>query len=74
MKLLTATALAATMTFSAGAALASCEEGEIVIKFAHVTNTDKHPQRHCCFAIGGAGERRNERCCLYGSVSKLDAV
>lgn len=44
MKLLTATALAATMTFSAGAALASCEEGEIVIKFAHVTNTDKHPK------------------------------
>lgn len=26
------------------AANASCEEGEIVIKFSHVTNTDKHPK------------------------------
>jgi len=44
MKFLTATAVATAMTFSAGAAFASCEEGEIVIKFAHVTNTDKHPK------------------------------
>ena len=28
----------------AGAAHASCEDGEIVIKFSHVTNTDKHPK------------------------------
>ena len=44
MKFLTATAIAAALTFSAGAAIASCEDGEIVIKFAHVTNTDKHPK------------------------------
>jgi len=25
-------------------AMASCEEGEIVVKFSHVTNTDKHPK------------------------------
>ncbi len=25
-------------------ALASCEDGEIVVKFSHVTNTDKHPK------------------------------
>jgi len=44
MKLLTATAVAAAMTLTAGSALASCEDGEVVIKFAHVTNTDKHPK------------------------------
>ncbi len=27
-----------------GAALANCDDGEIVIKFSHVTNTDKHPK------------------------------
>ena len=27
-----------------GPALANCDDGEIVIKFAHVTNTDKHPK------------------------------
>ncbi|AKO97186.1 MAG: DctP family TRAP transporter solute-binding subunit [Marinovum algicola] len=38
-----ATAVALTVTTASGA-LAACEEGEIVIKFAHVTNTDKHPK------------------------------
>ncbi len=27
-----------------GTALAQCDDGEIVIKFSHVTNTDKHPK------------------------------
>lgn len=44
MKLLTATAVAAAMVIGASPAFASCEEGEIVIKFAHVTNTDRHPK------------------------------
>ena len=35
-----ATALAAY----AGPAMAACDDGEIVIKFSHVTNTDKHPK------------------------------
>lgn len=38
--LLTASILATT-SFSA---FATCEPGEIVIKFSHVTNTDKHPK------------------------------
>ena len=29
---------------SAGVSLANCDEGEIRIKFSHVTNTDKHPK------------------------------
>ena len=46
MKFLTTTAVTAAFVFSAGAAFASpgCDEGEIVIKFSHVTNTDKHPK------------------------------
>ncbi len=40
-------AAAALLTSTAAfptSAYASCEPGEIVIKFAHVTNTDKHPK------------------------------
>jgi len=41
-----AAALVAATSLSATSALASpaCDDGEIVIKFAHVTNTDKHPK------------------------------
>jgi C4-dicarboxylate-binding protein DctP len=38
-----ATALALTVT-GATFASAACDDGEIVVKFAHVTNTDKHPK------------------------------
>jgi C4-dicarboxylate-binding protein DctP len=45
MKLLTTAATALALTVSANAALASaCDPGEIVVKFSHVTNTDKHPK------------------------------
>jgi len=37
-----ATALALTAT--ATTAMAACDDGEIVIKFSHVTNADKHPK------------------------------
>lgn len=37
-----ATALALSVTASAG--FAACDDGEIVIKFSHVTNTDRHPK------------------------------
>lgn len=40
----TAAAAAALMAVATTGALASCEDGEIVIKFSHVTNTDKHPK------------------------------
>jgi C4-dicarboxylate-binding protein DctP len=32
------------MTVSANAVSAACDDGEIVIKLSHVTNTDKHPK------------------------------
>ncbi len=44
MKLLTTVATAAALVFAAGAAIAQCDDGEIVIKFSHVTNADKHPK------------------------------
>ena len=44
MKYFTAAAAAVALSFSASSAIAACDSGEIVIKFSHVTNTDKHPK------------------------------
>jgi C4-dicarboxylate-binding protein DctP len=48
MKFLMNAASVAALTLSAGAAMADghegCDDGEIVVKFAHVTNTDRHPK------------------------------
>ncbi|MDG1458539.1 MAG: DctP family TRAP transporter solute-binding subunit [Pseudoprimorskyibacter sp.] len=44
MKILLNTALTLTMALGATTAFAACDEGETVIKFSHVTNTDKHPK------------------------------
>ncbi len=37
-------ALGATLALGTGSAQAKCDSGEIVIKFSHVTNADKHPK------------------------------
>ncbi len=44
MKFLTATAMVLALSMGATAASAACDDGEIVVKFSHVTNTDKHPK------------------------------
>lgn len=44
MKILLNTALTLTLALGATTAFAACDEGETVIKFSHVTNTDKHPK------------------------------
>ena len=44
MRNLIAAAAAAVIALSAPAAMAACDDGEILIKFSHVTNTDKHPK------------------------------
>ena len=44
MKYLATAATALALAVTAQAATAACDEGEIVIKFSHVTNTDKHPK------------------------------
>ena len=47
MKVLTAAATALALSVTANAAFANptkCDDGEIVVKFSHVTNTDRHPK------------------------------
>lgn len=44
MKFMTAAVSALALSLGAGAAMAACDEGEIIVKFSHVTNTDKHPK------------------------------
>ena len=44
MKLFTAAATAMALSLTATAGFAACDDGEIVIKFSHVTNTDRHPK------------------------------
>jgi len=35
---------AGLLSMTATGVLAACDPGEVVIKFSHVTNTDKHPK------------------------------
>ncbi|GAA4229372.1 C4-dicarboxylate-binding protein DctP [Sagittula marina] len=43
-KFLMTAAVAALSVTGATGAMAACDEGEMVIKFSHVTNTDRHPK------------------------------
>ncbi|MGY9053708.1 MAG: C4-dicarboxylate ABC transporter, partial [Rhodobacterales bacterium] len=44
MKTFLKAACVAAVALVPSIASASCESGEVVIKFSHVTNTDKHPK------------------------------
>lgn len=44
MKSMLKVAIASLCLAGASSAMANCDPGEIVIKFSHVTNTDKHPK------------------------------
>ena len=44
MKLITTALTAAALCMGATGAFAACDGGEIVVKFSHVTNTDRHPK------------------------------
>ncbi len=44
MKRFTLLAAAAVVAMTGSQALAACDDGEIVIKFSHVTNMDRHPK------------------------------
>ncbi len=44
LRTLMATAAIFTLTLGTAQASDACQDGEIVIKFSHVTNTDKHPK------------------------------
>ena len=55
--LVTAIACLTMAAAAANSAYADCDEGEIVIKFSHVTNSDKHPKG---IAASLLGKRVNE--------------
>lgn len=83
MKFVTAAATALALSLSATAASASCEDGEIVVKFAHVTNTDKHPKGIAASLLEKrVNEEMNGRMCvevypnstLYNDNKVLEAM
>jgi C4-dicarboxylate-binding protein DctP len=63
MKFLTTTAIA--LAVSATAAMAACDAGEVVMKFAHVTNTDKHPKGIAATELAArVNEEMNGKACI----------
>ena len=74
MKKIIHVAAAVALTFSAGAASAACDDGEMVIKFSHVTNTDKHPKGIAAPLLQERINDRDERQGLHGSLPELDAL
>ncbi|WP_283164908.1 DctP family TRAP transporter solute-binding subunit [Marinobacter sp. M3C] len=44
MRFVTAAVSALALSVAPGAAMAACDDGEIVAKLSHVTNTDRHPK------------------------------
>jgi len=65
MKHLLKAATIAAVTLTPGLAFASCEPGEIVIKFAHVTNTDKHPKGIAATLLAKrVNEEMNGKACM----------
>jgi len=57
MKILTTAVSALALSMGASVAMAACDAGETVVKFSHVTNTDKHPK---CIAASLLADRVNE--------------
>ena len=52
--------------------MAACDDGEIVIKFSHVTNTDKHPKGIAASLLQErVNEEMNGKACMevYGNSS-----
>ncbi len=58
-------AVGVAMTLSVSPALAQCDEGEVVIKFSHVTNTDKHPKGIAATLLAKrVNEEMNGKACM----------
>ena len=65
MKFLTMAASALALTVSMNAANAACDDGEIVIKFSHVTNADKHPKGIAASLLADrVNEEMNGKACM----------
>ncbi len=55
----------AGLAFAASPAMAACDDGEIVIKFSHVTNTDKHPKGIAASLLSKrVNEEMNGKACM----------
>ncbi|MEJ2227787.1 MAG: DctP family TRAP transporter solute-binding subunit, partial [Alphaproteobacteria bacterium] len=53
------------LTLTAAPALAQCDKGEVVIKFSHVTNTDKHPKGIAATLLAKrVNEEMNGKACM----------
>ena len=64
-KFLMTAAMAVAMTATAQTAIAACDDGEIVIKFSHVTNTDKHPKGIAATLLQNrVNEEMNGKACM----------
>lgn len=65
MKLLFSVTLALGLATGATVAAAKCESGETVIKFSHVTNTDKHPKGIAATRLAKrVNEEMNGKACM----------
>ncbi len=65
MKFLLNTALSLTLAFSATSVFAACDAGETIIKFSHVTNTNKHPKGIAATLLAACiNEERNGKACM----------
>ena len=65
MKFITTAIAAVALSFTAQAATAACDDGETVIKFAHVTNTDKHPKGIAATLLAArVNEEMNGKACM----------
>ncbi|MEZ5933478.1 MAG: TRAP transporter substrate-binding protein [Alphaproteobacteria bacterium] len=66
---------ATALTVGAAPAMAACDGGEIVVKFAHVTNTDKHPKGIAAQLLSDrVNEEMNGKMCMevYPNSSLYD--
>ena len=60
-----AAAAAGLMATTSTAAFANCDAGEIIIKFSHVTNTDKHPKGIAATLLAKrVNEEMNGKACM----------
>lgn len=65
MKFVKAAVAILALSVSANAVSAACDDGEIVIKFSHVTNTDKHPKGIAASLLEKrVNEEMNGKACL----------
>jgi C4-dicarboxylate-binding protein DctP len=53
-------------SLTSGVAMANCDSGEIIIKFSHVTNTDKHPKGIAASLLEKrVNEEMNGKACMH---------